>query len=109
VEDTRAGGVGSRLVFIDLKSIYEKYILLTEVTMTDRARIFKSGGSQAVRLPKEFRFDDAEVRIYKVGSKVILEPVQRRWSEAFLALAGSAEDFPYPQDFDSSDPAPSFE
>jgi len=77
--------------------------------MTQRARIFKSGGSQAVRLPKEFRFDETEVRIYRVGSKVILEPVQRRWSEAFLALAGSIEDFPYPQDFDTPDPAPSFE
>jgi len=80
-----------------------------EGDMTERARIFKSGGSQAVRLPKAFRFDATEVRIYRVGSKVILEPVQRRWSDAFLALAGSIEDFPDPQDFDTIDPAPSFE
>jgi len=77
--------------------------------MTDHARIFKSGGSQAVRLPKKFRFDDDEVRIYRVGSKVILEPIKRQWSEAFLGLAGSAEDFPYPQDFESADPAPNFD
>jgi len=37
------------------------------------ARIFKNGRSQAVRLPKEFRFQDKEVRITKIGNKVILE------------------------------------
>ena len=82
---------------------------MTEVMMADRARIFKSGGSQAVRLPREYRFDATEVRIYRLGSKVILEPIDRKWSQKFLALAGSVEDFPYPQDFESSDPAPSFE
>jgi antitoxin VapB len=40
-----------------------------------RAKIFKHGRSQAVRLPKEFRFAGDEVRITKVGNRVILEPV----------------------------------
>lgn len=35
------------------------------------------GRSQAVRLPKEFRFEGAEVRVSRVGSKVILEPLQK--------------------------------
>ena len=43
-----------------------------------RAKIFRHGGSQAVRLPKEFRFDVAEVDVRKDGDSVILEPVKVR-------------------------------
>ena len=39
------------------------------------AKLFKNGRSQAVRLPKEFRFEGSEVRIRREGEKVILEPV----------------------------------
>jgi antitoxin VapB len=42
------------------------------------AKIFMHGRSQAVRLPKEFRFEGDEVRVSKVGDKVILEPMERR-------------------------------
>ena len=38
------------------------------------AKLFKSGGSQAVRLPKEFRFKGEEVTIERMGSAVILRP-----------------------------------
>ena len=48
------------------------------------AKLFTHGGSQAVRLPKEFRFDGGEVRIRKEGEKVILEPLKRDW-DAFWA------------------------
>jgi antitoxin VapB len=41
------------------------------------AKIFTHGRSQAVRLPKEFRFEGKEVRVSKVGDKVILEPLER--------------------------------
>ncbi|HEX3920608.1 MAG TPA: type II toxin-antitoxin system VapB family antitoxin [Caulobacteraceae bacterium] len=41
------------------------------------AKLFTHGGSQAVRLPKEFRFDGKEVSIRKEGDAVILEPVKR--------------------------------
>lgn len=41
------------------------------------AKIFTHGRSQAVRLPKEFRFEGTEVRISKIGGKVILEPLER--------------------------------
>ena len=40
------------------------------------AKLFMHGRSQAVRLPKEFRFEGTEVRVSKVGNKVILEPPQ---------------------------------
>ena len=41
------------------------------------AKIFMHGRSQAVRLPKEFRFQGNEVRVSKVGDKVILEPMEK--------------------------------
>ena len=42
--------------------------------MTKAAKIFMNGQSQAVRLPKECRFDDNEVLIKKIGDLVILYP-----------------------------------
>jgi antitoxin VapB len=78
--------------------------------MTQRAKLFKSGGSQAVRLPREFRFDQQEeVLIYRQGNRVVLEPVRRTWSPEFLALAGSAPDFPYPDEPPPADPGPDLE
>lgn len=45
----------------------------------DTAKIFWSGRSQAVRLPKEFRFDSDTVRIRRHGNSVILEPIASDW------------------------------
>jgi antitoxin VapB len=56
-----------------------------------KARVFWSGRSQAVRLPREFRFDVDEVVIRRRGAAVILEPVATDW--AWLdELAGSTLD-----------------
>lgn len=64
--------------------------------MSQRAKLFKSAGSQAARLPKEFRFEgEEEVLVYRQGDRVILEPLKRTWSRKLLDLAGSAPDFPY--------------
>ncbi|WP_157018259.1 antitoxin [Mesorhizobium xinjiangense] len=46
----------------------------------ETAKVFWSGRSQAVRLPKEFRFDSAEVRIRRHGNAVILEPIAEDWT-----------------------------
>ena len=46
----------------------------------ERAKIFWSGRSQAVRLPKEFRLPGNEVRIRRHANAVILEPVAEDWS-----------------------------
>lgn len=55
------------------------------------ARVFWSGRSQAVRLPKDFRFEGDEVRIRRHGDAVILEPVASDW--AWLdAIAGRMSD-----------------
>ena len=45
----------------------------------DTAKIFWSGRSQAVRLPKDFRFEEQEVRIRRHGNAVILEPLAENW------------------------------
>lgn len=44
------------------------------------AKVFWSGRSQAVRLPKEFRVEGDEVRIRREGKKIVLEPVQEEWA-----------------------------
>ena len=46
--------------------------------MSATAKLFMHGRSQAVRLPKEFRFEGSEVRVSKVGDKVILEPMAKQ-------------------------------
>ena len=55
-----------------------------------KAKIFRNGGSQAVRLPKYCRFpeEQEEVLVSKVGRRVILEPADQ-WSEDFLASLGA--------------------
>ena len=57
------------------------------------AKVFENGRSQAVRLPKEFRFDTDEVFVSKEGSKVVLFPKPSVTWESFFA----------------SDPCPEFE
>jgi antitoxin VapB len=52
--------------------------------MEDKAKLFNNGRSQAVRLPKAFRFKGAEVRIRREGDKVILEPLESQsWPAGF--------------------------
>lgn len=45
----------------------------------ETARIFWSGRSQAVRLPKDYRFEGKEVRIRRHGAAIILEPIPADW------------------------------
>jgi antitoxin VapB len=55
------------------------------------AKLFRNGRSQAVRLPKEFRFEGDEVRIRRVGNGVLLEPKVmdvRAWLKAIDDLRG---------------------
>ncbi len=57
------------------------------------AKLFQNGRSQAVRLPKEFRFDCDEVFVHKQGDKVILSAKEPGWDEFFDAASVFAEDF----------------
>ncbi len=57
----------------------------------DTAKVFWSGRSQAIRLPKQFRVEGREVRIRKRGKEIVLEPVPDTW--AWLdAIAGKLDD-----------------
>lgn len=51
------------------------------------ARVFKSGNSQAVRLPKQFRFAGKEVEIFRRGDDVVLREKRRSMARAFDILA----------------------
>jgi len=55
--------------------------------------VFKSGNSQAVRLPKDFQFDVREVEIFRRGDEVVLRRVPRNLSAAFELLASLPVDF----------------
>ena len=57
------------------------------------AKLFKNGRSQAVRLPKEFRFDGTQVFIKKVGNMVVLIPEQDSWQTLFDSLEQFSDDF----------------
>jgi len=52
---------------------------ISEVLMST-AKLFWSGRSQAVRLPKEYRFEGSKVRIRRHGAAVILEPIPTGWA-----------------------------
>ncbi|MFM8766755.1 MAG: antitoxin [Rubrivivax sp.] len=69
------------------------------------ARIFQSGNSQAVRLPKEFRFDVDEVEILRRGDEVILRPVHVSGAAVFEALAGLPQDL-WPEGRQDEQPQP---
>jgi antitoxin VapB len=83
--------------------------------MAATAKIFMHGRSQAVRLPKEFRLPGKEVRVSRVGDKVILEPLEKTsfdveaWRAELVGagareflLEGSPEDEPSTRDDDIS-------
>ena len=59
----------------------------------ETAKLFVNGRSQAVRLPKRFRFDGDEVYIKKVGDAVILIPYQTPWNTLFGSLKTFSADF----------------
>jgi antitoxin VapB len=71
------------------------------------AKIFQHGGSQAVRLPKAFRFDAREVLIEKHGEEVVLKPVPLQKLRSFTEIARYlAEKFPGGGDFPEPPPRP---
>ena len=57
------------------------------------AKLFKNGQSQAVRLPREFRFEGDSVNIKRVGNAVVLLPQNEPWETLFDALEQFSPDF----------------
>ena len=58
------------------------------------ARVFKSGNSQAVRLPKDFKLDVAEVQVFRQDGDLILRPLQKTWQDYFDRGRRFSDDFP---------------
>ena len=60
------------------------------------ARVFRSGNSQAVRIPKEFHIDGEEVEIRKRGGSLILRPTRKSWAALIESLGKFSDDFMEP-------------
>ncbi|VAW80345.1 SpoVT/AbrB-like [hydrothermal vent metagenome] len=61
--------------------------------MTQTAKLFTTGRSQAVRLPKAFRFEGKEVFICREGNRVILSEKPESWDDFFTSPARVPDDF----------------
>lgn len=59
----------------------------------ERAKIFQSGPSQAVRLPKQFRFGGSEVFVKRAGTAVVLLPPDDAWDSLAKALDLFSDDY----------------
>ena len=61
-----------------------------------KAKVFWTGRSQAIRLPKEFRFQTDTVLVHRQGSGVVVEPAHE-WPDGYVeSFAGLPEDFTRP-------------
>jgi len=69
----------------------ERAVFMSHAITT--AAVFKSGNSQAVRLPKEFQFDVSQVEILRRGDDVVLRRIPTSLAAAFDLLAGLPDDF----------------
>lgn len=69
------------------------------------AKLFRNRRSQAVRLPKDFRFEGEEISIRREGDSVILEPLKiRRWPRGYWRTWGKAS-----RNLEAPEPLPSAE
>src|ERR1700753_1165230 len=75
------------------------------VVSEPRAKLFKHGRSQAVRLPKEFRLPGTEVRVRRVGRGVLLEPMEFD-VEAWRAELDRYKDIPFMEEGREQPPMP---
>ena len=57
------------------------------------AKVFENGRSQAVRLPKEYRFSSDEVMVNKIGDIVLLMPKTSKWESFMQAIDLFSDDF----------------
>ncbi|MEX2632353.1 MAG: AbrB/MazE/SpoVT family DNA-binding domain-containing protein [Tistlia sp.] len=72
---------------------------------SETAKLFKHGGSQAVRLPKAFRLPGTEVRVRRVGRGVLLEPLEFD-AGAWLAALSRYKDVPFMEEGREQPPLP---
>lgn len=72
--------------------ILDVYTLLEVSWFMGTARVFRSGNSQAVRLPKQFRLKSEEVEIFRRGDEIVLREKDGTMERAFDLLAGLPDD-----------------
>ena len=65
-----------------------------EIKIMKTARVFKSGNSQAVRLPRDFNLDVAKVQVFWKDGDVVLRPLKRTWQDYFDRGRKFSDDFP---------------
>ena len=65
-------------------------------------KVFKSGNSQAVRLPKDFNFDVAEVEIFRRGDEIVLRKPRRSGLDIYQALTRIELPADFPDDIEDS-------
>jgi len=56
-------------------------------------KVFRSGNSQAVRIPRQFHFDAEQVEILRRGNEIVLRERPRNLAQAFELLTGLSPDF----------------
>ena len=59
----------------------------------ETAKVFNNGRSQAVRLPKEYRFASDEVIVQRLGASLVLTPKDKLWDSFLCGINGFTEDF----------------
>lgn len=59
----------------------------------ETAKVFENGRSQAVRLPKKYRFSANEVVVQRLGSSLVLTPKDKLWETFVNGINGFTEDF----------------
>ena len=79
-----------------MRGAYALYTARQGVIYTmETAKLFINGNSQAVRLPKEYRFPGTEVGIKRVGNITILFSLDQAWETFLDGLSGFTDDFLY--------------
>lgn len=91
--DCRYGQNGIDTIYIVIYTVNE------EVAAMETAKIFENGRSQAVRLPKKFRFDVEEVVVQQLGDAVLLVPKESLW-QTFMDGLNSFTDDIFPDERD---------
>ena len=76
---------------------------------TTTAKVFVSGNSQAIRLPKEFRLDANEVFIQRSGDSLILTPRMDSWDGFIEGFSGLSDDFVVTSELPADPPRKAFE
>ena len=65
---------------------------MKEVSLMETAKVFENGRSQAIRLPKKFRFTGDEVVVQRLGHAVILVPKEEAWQTFMDGINSFTED-----------------